>query len=74
MRKRRISRAAQELREAPESECPHCGRVTRTTSDGVCAECWGGKGGRAMGWKKDRPKGSSVLEDVADFLGLPFWR
>lgn len=71
MRRRRMSRAAYHLRDAPESECPHCARVTRTTSDGVCAQCWGGKGGRGMGWKKERPKGSSLLDDVIEFF-LPF--
>jgi hypothetical protein len=70
MRRRRFTRAADSLRNAPESECPHCGRVTRTTSDGVCAECWAGKGGRSMGWKRERPKGSSLLDDIVNF----FWR
>ena len=46
------------------SECPHCGRVTKTTSDGVCAECWGSKGGRGMAWRRQRPRGSSLLGDV----------
>jgi hypothetical protein len=23
--------------------------------DGVCAECWGSKGGRKMGWVKQQP-------------------
>ena len=70
MRRRRISRAAESLRDAPESACPHCGRVTKTTSDGVCAECWASKGDRGMVWKKERPRGSSLLDDL---LGL-FWR
>ncbi|HEY6016349.1 MAG TPA: hypothetical protein VIU44_00620 [Gaiellaceae bacterium] len=39
------SKAVARLREAPESPCPHCGRLTRTTTDGICADCWGSKGG-----------------------------
>jgi hypothetical protein len=41
--------------------------VTKTTSDGVCAECWGSKGGRAMGWKKEAPQGS-MLDDIDDVV------
>lgn len=72
MRNRRISKAAEELRYAPRSPCHHCGRVTKTTSDGVCAECWASKGGRAMGWKKEDgdPTGDSILDDVAWLTGL----
>jgi hypothetical protein len=33
MARRRISKAARELGDAPESPCQHCGRVTKTTSD-----------------------------------------
>jgi hypothetical protein len=65
---RRISRAAYQLRHAPESLCPHCGRVTKTTSDGVCADCWGGKGG-VMGWRHDPPR-ESFFDDVLDVLGF----
>ncbi|MDQ3823994.1 MAG: hypothetical protein M3321_12225 [Actinomycetota bacterium] len=69
MTRRRTSRAAYKLRDAPTSECPHCGRVTRTTSDGVCADCWAGKGGRPMGWKREPPRGGeSLLDDILDFL------
>jgi hypothetical protein len=72
MRKRRISKAAEELRYAPRSPCHHCGRVTRTTSDGVCADCWASKGGRAMGWKKEDgdPTGDSILDDMAWLASL----
>ena len=66
---RPASRAAWSLRDAPESECPHCGRVTKTTSDGVCAECWGSKGGRGMAFRRERPRGSSLLDDILRF----FW-
>ena len=37
-----MSRASRELRRAPRSPCPHCGRETKTVS-GVCAECWRAK-------------------------------
>jgi hypothetical protein len=67
----RLSKAAGRLREAPESFCAQCRRVTKTTTDRVCAECWTSKGGRRMRWKRDRPRGSSFLDDVVDFL-LPF--
>jgi hypothetical protein len=46
---RRISRAALALHEAASSPCPTCGRVTKTTSDGVCADCWAHKDGRRYG-------------------------
>jgi len=46
---RRESRAAIALREAPTSPCPSCGRVTKTTTDGVCADCWAHKDGRRYG-------------------------
>jgi hypothetical protein len=45
--------------------------VTKTTTDGVCAECWTSKGGRRMGSKRDRPRGS-LFDDLADFLGALF--
>ncbi|HSP71780.1 MAG TPA: hypothetical protein VLN26_05375 [Gaiellaceae bacterium] len=48
------SKAVARLREAPESLCPHCGRVTRTTTDGICADCWGSKGG-TMGRSPEPP-------------------
>ena len=70
MRRRRVSKAAEELRYAPESPCHHCGRVTKTTSDGVCAECWGSKGGRPMGWKKEEPGDGSIADEMAWLLGL----
>jgi hypothetical protein len=53
-RRERINvRARRRLRDAPETPCPHCGRVTKTV-DGVCADCWGVKDdARARRW---RPK------------------
>ena len=41
-----VSRAVAKLYAGERSACPHCGRDTITTSDGVCAECWGSKGGQ----------------------------
>jgi hypothetical protein len=45
-RRNLVSKAVRLLRDAPESPCPHCGRTTKTTSDGVCADCWERKDGR----------------------------
>jgi len=69
-----MSRAGDALREAPESECPHCGRVTKTTSDGICADCWGSKGGRPMGWRAQPPREDGVF-DLWSLLDLfrPPW-
>ena len=39
MRSARSSRSLPPERTA----CPHCGRDTQTSTDGVCAECWGRK-------------------------------
>ena len=43
-----MTKSTRSLRFAPVSPCPHCGRPTRTTSDGICADCWGSKGGRPL--------------------------
>jgi hypothetical protein len=37
------------------SPCPSCGRVTKTTTDGVCADCWAHKDGGSY----ERPKAPS---------------
>ena len=44
---RRVSKAVRALAEAPSSPCPSCLRVTKTTSDGYCADCWARKRGAA---------------------------
>ena len=41
-----MTKSTRSLRFAPVSPCPHCRRRTKTTSDGICADCWGSKGGR----------------------------
>lgn len=41
------------LASAPASPCPHCGRTTKTIQ-GVCADCWGSKGGRLLGATRRR--------------------
>ena len=41
----RTSPSAIRLAFAPSSRCPHCGRDSKTVQ-GVCADCWGSKGGR----------------------------
>jgi hypothetical protein len=51
-----ISKAVRLLREAPSSPCPDCGRVTKTTTDGVCADCWARKDGRHYGDTKAPPR------------------
>jgi hypothetical protein len=67
-----MSRAAIELAAAPTSPCPHCGRETKTTSDGICAECWGSKGGHPMGWEKNAPgRGYGGGGDGLWFFFLP---
>jgi hypothetical protein len=71
----RVSRAVAELRAGKLSPCPHCGRDTVTTSDGICADCWGSKGGHPMGWRKRAPsKPSSVLDWVTWLLVDWWWR
>jgi hypothetical protein len=62
-----MSRAAAALRDAQTSECPHCKRMTKTTSDGICADCWGSKGGRPMQWQP-QPFRLGLFDDVFDFL------
>jgi hypothetical protein len=39
---------------APRSLCPHCGRMSPTVQ-GVCADCWGSKGGRQFWLRKRGP-------------------
>ncbi|MGZ8693834.1 MAG: hypothetical protein ACXWYS_00150 [Gaiellaceae bacterium] len=43
--------------------------------DGVCAECWGSKGGRPMGWKRQPPRGDDVSwwTWLDPFGCLPYW-
>jgi hypothetical protein len=47
-RPRGISKAVRLLHEAPSSPCATCGRVTKTTTDGFCADCWAHKDGRGQ--------------------------
>jgi hypothetical protein len=50
-----VSKAVRLLREAPSSPCPNCGRLSKTTTDGVCADCWAHKDGRRYGSVKPPP-------------------
>jgi hypothetical protein len=50
-----VSKAVSLLREAPSSPCPQCGRLSKTTTDGVCADCWAHKDGRSYGSVKPPP-------------------
>jgi hypothetical protein len=63
-RSRRVSRAVSLLGEAPSSRCPNCGRVTKTTSDGVCADCWSHKDGRLYGSPKPPPRWALRLANL----------
>jgi hypothetical protein len=47
----RFTRSALELRLARRSLCPHCGRMSPTVQ-GICADCWGSKGGRQFWIRK----------------------
>ena len=47
----RTSASAIRLAFAPSSRCPHCGRHSKTVQ-GVCADCWGSKGGRQFWIRK----------------------
>jgi hypothetical protein len=38
-----MSRAVRLLQDAPVTRCGACGRMTATTSDGACADCWARK-------------------------------
>jgi hypothetical protein len=70
-----MGRATEEPARASISACPHCGRETKTTSDGICADCWGSKGGHPMGWER-RPPGRYGWGDdglLAAFFGLNPW-
>jgi hypothetical protein len=62
-----VSRAVEALHDAPESDCPHCGRLSKTTTDGICADCWGSKGGRPMHWQSQPFR--LGLFDFLDFFG-----
>ena len=62
MRRRRLSEER--------TPCPHCGRETQTTSDGVCAERWGQKVGRSRFWPPYRkPRTEPVFGDADDEAG-----
>jgi hypothetical protein len=59
------SKSTVRLALAPSSPCPSCGRITKTVQ-GVCADCWGSKGGRQF-WVRRYQGSDSLLEE---FLGL----
>jgi hypothetical protein len=60
----RVTRSGIELRLARRSLCPHCGRVSPTVQ-GVCADCWGSKGGRQF-WIRKSDQGWPL--EVSPFL------
>ena len=49
---------------APRSLCPHCGRMSPTVQ-GVCADCWGSKGGRQF-WQSKRGPSASAEDALFD--------
>jgi hypothetical protein len=58
----RFTRAGLELRLARHSLCPHCGRMSPTVQ-GVCADCWGSKGGQQFWVRKTGPSPDDPLFD-----------
>lgn len=57
------------------TECPACGRATRTVGAGACAECWQAKvpGGRSV-LRDPSPRTESLLGFSLDvFEVLPGW-
>jgi hypothetical protein len=68
-RRRRVPRAprtspsAIRLAFAPSSRCPHCGRDSKTVQ-GVCADCWGSKGGRLFLARNNGPGWPPALSPI----------
>jgi hypothetical protein len=48
---------------APSSRCPHCGRDSKTVQ-GVCADCWGSKGGREFWARKAHQRWPPALSPI----------
>jgi hypothetical protein len=63
------SKAVSDLRDARRSPCPQCGRVTKTVSGGVCADCWGVKDSENAIVVRPEPK----TEPLVDWDGLFDW-
>jgi hypothetical protein len=42
--------------------------MSKTTSDGICADCWGSKGGRPMFLRQ--PQTSSLFDDSFDDISF----
>jgi hypothetical protein len=61
---RRISRAAFALRAAPTSPCAACGHVSKTTTDGFCADCWARKEGDPGRGLRRPPRWALRLADL----------
>jgi len=62
-----VSKAVRLLREAPTSPCAACGRDTKTTSDGVCADCWAHKDGGHYGSVPPPPRWVARLAGLLSF-------
>ncbi len=58
------------LEDAPSSACPSCGRVTKTTSDGICADCWAHKDGRVYARMPAPPRWAMRVANLVTFRWL----
>lgn len=67
-----MSRASRELRRAPVTPCPHCGRETKTVG-GVCAECWRAKEAGAHEVFRSEPKTWRIFDWDWDEHDLMPW-
>jgi hypothetical protein len=70
-RTRGQSRSARELAEADSSVCPHCGALSKTVSDGICADCWGVKDPENALDFRPAPKTEPLFDWNLDWLGIP---
>jgi ribosomal protein L32 len=74
--RRRMRRVADSpVNDAELTECPSCGRATRTVGAGACAECWHAKvpGGRGV-LGEPRPRTEPFLGFSLDvFDVVPWW-
>jgi hypothetical protein len=58
-----------------DSLCPSCGRTTRTTTSGACAECWQAKTSSGRGiFRRHPPRTERLFDFNLDALNLlPAW-
>lgn len=63
---------------ADPTPCPSCGRLTATTADGVCVECWAPKTAEARSPFARDPQATPIglledLEDAGLVADVPLW-